>query len=117
MPSSGDTDWTEMRASRRPDSLTYHVYVIELSDEVGPRVTPGKPNVYVGQSAVTPQERFDQHLSGYKASRFVREYGVRLRPRLYQNHGPYGSRAEAEDAERRLADRLRRRGFTVYGGH
>lgn len=87
----------------------YYVYVIELSDEVGPRVEPSKPCVYVGQSAVTPEERFQQHLDGYKSSRYVRSFGVKLKPRLYRNYGPYLTRDESVDAERRLAERLRRK--------
>ena len=54
---------------------------------------------------------------GHRASRWVRDYGVRLRPRLYRNSGPYRTRAEAEAAEIRLANKLRRRGFCVFGGH
>jgi predicted GIY-YIG superfamily endonuclease len=95
----------------------YHVYVIELSDGAGPRVSPQKPNVYVGQTVRDPQVRFAQHLTGVKASRVVRRFGVRLRPRLYRNYGPYRSRDEALEGERDLAARLRRRGFTVHGGH
>jgi len=47
----------------------------------------------------------------------VRDHGVRLRPRLYQSYLVATSRPEAEALERHVADRLRRRGFTVYGGH
>ena len=95
----------------------YHVYVIELSDDAGPRVNPQKPNVYVGQSVRTPEIRFAQHREGFKASRVVRRFGIKLRPRLYRNYGPYRSRDEALKGEKQLADRLRDRGFTVYGGH
>jgi hypothetical protein len=99
------------------DTPQFRVYVIELSDEVGPRSNPEKPSVYVGQSALSPEKRFEAHRAGHRASRRVRNFGVRLRPRLYRNVGPFDTRAEAEAAERHLADRLRRRGFTVYGGH
>ena len=95
----------------------YHVYVIELSDGVGPRCDPRKPCVYVGQSAVPPKERLQQHLDGYKASRYVRDFGIKLKPRLYKNYGPYPTRGESEAAEGRLARRLRRKGYRVYGGH
>src|SRR5919106_6801178 len=74
---------------------SYHVYVIELSDETCPienRVRPDKPCVYVGQTARSPEERFQQHLAGYKAARKVRKYGVRLRPRLAMNYGHYPSK-------------------------
>ncbi len=95
----------------------YYVYVIELSDDMGSRDNPDKPWVYVGESACPPEERFQQHRKGYKASRFVKSHGIRLRPRLSKNFGPYETRAEAKEGERKLAERLRRRGFTVRGGH
>ena len=96
---------------------TYYVYVIELDGVPGPRTDPGKPAVYVGQSAVPPEERFQQHLDGYKSSRYVRRYGVRLRPRLYRAHNPLPSRVAALEREKELARRLRKRGYTVFGGH
>jgi predicted GIY-YIG superfamily endonuclease len=94
---------------------TYRVYVIELDDSL--RKGNDKPAVYVGYSAKSPQERFAQHLRGERASRHVRDHGVRLRPRLYRAYPAAASRPEAETLERHVADRLRRRGFTVYGGH
>jgi hypothetical protein len=69
--------------------LRYYVYVIELSDDAGPRVNASRPIVYVGQSVASPEVRFQQHLDGYRSSRYVRRFGVRLRPRLYRNYGPY----------------------------
>jgi hypothetical protein len=93
----------------------YRVYVIELDESL--RRGTEKPAVYVGQSARTPEERFEQHLRGERASRYVRDHGVRLRPRLYNSYPSVTSRADAETLERHVADRLRRRGFTVYGGH
>jgi len=39
---------------------------------------------------------------------------VRLRPRLYANVGPFEARSEAERAETKLAEKLRRRGFAVW---
>jgi predicted GIY-YIG superfamily endonuclease len=93
----------------------FRVYVIELDDSL--RKGTAKPAVYVGQSAKSPEERFAQHLRGERASRYVRDHGVRLRPRLYNAYLPVKTRAEAEALERRVGDRLRRRGFTVYGAH
>ena len=68
----------------------------------------------MGQTARTPEERFAQHLGGVRSSRIVREHGLRLRPRLYSNVGPFESRADAERAETNLAEDLRRRGFAVW---
>ena len=103
--------------------MAYNVYVIELRRDVLEKKAfagknadrrEDKPCLYVGQTAKTPEERFEQHLDGTKASRIVKEYGVRLRPRLYANVGPFETRSEAERAETRLAEKLRRRGFAVW---
>jgi len=98
----------------------YHVYVIELdADELRRREclgATGGPPLYVGQSALTPEDRFDQHRAGHRASRIVRAHGVRLRPDLSASWGPYATRAEAEAAEAALAEHLRGRGFCVFGG-
>ena len=103
--------------------MAYSVYVIELRPEVMEKKAfagknaerrEDKPCVYVGQTARTPEERFAQHLAGIRSSRIVREYGVRLRPRLYANVGPFETRADSERAETRLAEKLRRRGFAVW---
>ena len=111
---------SEEAAGRPP---AYRVYVIELRPEVlgKKRVADenadqreDKPCVYVGQTARTPEERFAQHLAGKRSSRIVREYGVQLKPRLYRNAGPFATRAEAEVAEKRLAEKLRGRGYAVW---
>jgi hypothetical protein len=103
--------------------VPYSVYVIELRPEVLRKKKVAsenadrredKPCVYVGQTARTPEERFEQHLAGKRSSRIVREFGVQLKPRLHRNWGPYETRAEAEAAERRLAEKLRRRGYAVW---
>jgi hypothetical protein len=99
--------------------------VIELDPEVlmcrrfreaNPEWHDGKPCVYVGSTALTPEERFRQHLAGHKANRYVRQYGVRLRPRLYQSWQHYETRAEAERAEEQRALSLRKRGYAVWYG-
>ena len=103
--------------------MAYSVYVIELRREVLEKKKVAgrnearradKPCVYVGQTARTPEERFAQHLGGARSSRIVHEFGVRLRPRLYANVGPFETRAESEEAETKLAEKLRRRGYAVW---
>ena len=103
--------------------MPYSVYVIELRRDVlekkkvageNPDRRRDKPCVYVGQTVRTPEERFAQHRAGVRSSRIVREYGVRPRPKLYANVGPFETRAEAERAETKLAERLRRRGYAVW---
>ena len=99
----------------------FHVYVVELDPALcatrGCSSRNGRPPVYVGQSANSPEARFAQHKEGYKASRFVRDFGVRLLPRLSKGYGPFTSRDAAIDGEARLARRLERLGYCVFGGH
>jgi hypothetical protein len=70
----------------------YTLYVIELDPEVrtrkrfmakNPAARPDKPSVYVGMTGRTAEQRFEQHKNGYKANRFARQFGIRLRKRLY----------------------------------
>ncbi len=73
--------------------------------------------MYVGETALLPEERFARHKEGGRtASAVVRRFGLRLRPDLAQGIGPFNTRADAAEGEARLAARLRRRGFTVFGG-
>ncbi len=105
---------------------TYLVYVIELDKEAcADRRSPcegarcGRIPVYVGQTYHTAEDRFAQHQGGVHASRFVRRYGIRLRPRLAGTFGEMPTRRESEAAERELMRRLRNRGggkrYCVYG--
>ena len=103
--------------------MPYYVYVIELDKEVlnnrrfrkaNPNYDSSKPCVYVGQSANEPKIRFNQHLSGYKSSRFPREFGIRLRPNKFEKHNPISSRDEAEAKEEWLAKNLRKKGYGVW---
>ena len=101
---------------------TFSVYVIELEESVCHRTAcpsrlSGKPHVYVGETKKSPEERFAEHLAGgFTSVPAVRNHAIRLRPRLYQTWGPYQTREDALDAEARLAERLRKRGFCVRGG-
>jgi predicted GIY-YIG superfamily endonuclease len=99
------------------DERRFYVYVIELDDAVGKRINPKKPCVYVGQSVHPPEVRFKQHKDGYKASKYVHKHGMRLKPRLYGRINPLPTREEALSKERELAARLRRKEYTVFGGH
>lgn len=101
----------------------YHIYVIELDLEVvrfrkvreeNPDYVDGMPCLYVGQTAKTPEERFQQHLSGTKSNRYVRKFGRRLRPDIFERYNPLRTRQEAEAMEERLAEKLRTRGYAVW---
>jgi hypothetical protein len=94
----------------------YRIYVIELDPAACPRGRRGRTCVYVGETADTPEERFAEHKRGYKASRVVRKYGLKLRPDLYRGFTCL-TRAQSRDLEARVAARLREQGFVVFGGH
>jgi hypothetical protein len=101
----------------------FRVYVVELSADACKRSDcasqrTGKPHVYVGETKKTPKERLADHRAGGFTSRpVVRKYGIRLRPRLYRAVRVCRTRTESLAAEARLAARLRRRGYCVFGGH
>jgi predicted GIY-YIG superfamily endonuclease len=89
------------------------VYVILLHD--ARRAEPW--GLYVGQTSRDPDLRFDQHKSGYKASRAARRFGVRLLPDLVEHLNPM-RRWEAIDLEAALAEAFRAAGVPwVEGGH
>lgn len=93
----------------------YSVYVIELDQAAEP--LSGRPIVYVGETALSPDERYARHREGGRtASAVVRRFGVSLRPDLSARIGPFATRENAEAAELRLAEDLRSRGFDVFGG-
>lgn len=105
--------------------MPYTLYVIELDPVVrtrkrfmakNPDARPDKPAVYVGMTGRSAEERFEQHKRGYKANRYARQFGIRLRKRLYANYQDIPTHAAALLAEQRLVDRLRKRGYAVWGG-
>lgn len=100
----------------------YHVYVIELSKDVllekrfrraNPDYVLGKPCVYIGMTGLEPDVRFDKHKAGIQSNRYVRQFGLRLLPRLYEvfNPMPYDG---ARDMEVELAIGLREEGYGVW---
>ena len=100
----------------------HHVYVVELSKDVlneprfrkcNPGYIDGKPCVYVGMTGLDPDVRFDKHKAGIQANRFVREYGLRLVPALYEVYNPMPYEA-AREMEVELAIGLREAGFGVW---
>jgi len=88
----------------------WQVYAIELDNN------PKK--VYIGQSIYDPEIRLEQHMAGLNSSVKVRRAdNPKLRPDLYGKIGKIENREEAQKAEIKLAEELREKGFTVYGGH
>jgi hypothetical protein len=68
--------------------------------------------LYVGMTGLTPEERYLNHKAGIKASRSVRRYGIGLLPALYRHLNPLDW-DPARNAEKALADALRRTGVRV----
>jgi hypothetical protein len=100
----------------------YHVYVVELDDRVwnvarfrqaNPDYRLGRPFVYVGMTGLDPDLRFDKHKAGIQANRYVKDYGLRLVPELYQRYNPMRYQA-AREMEVELGIALRSAGYGVW---
>jgi hypothetical protein len=108
----------------------YQFYVIELSRRVfteNARYREANQQfkgvlecLYVGMTSKTPQERFEQHKTGYRnkkghnlSSALVQKYGLYLRGSLY-NHLGQMTKAEALKMESQLALELRRKRYAVW---
>lgn len=105
---------------------THCLYVVNLDPRVwkeratirnaNPRYLPltGKGFVYVGMTSRTPEERLAVHKKGGQLSApVVRRFGRSLEPRLYASYKRMSQR-DAEEMERYLAGRLRRKGYAVW---
>jgi hypothetical protein len=100
-----------------PPPKKYSAYVIELNPRP-PKAADGQTAVYVGQTSKTPEERLAEHRAGVrtKVQRFCAD--ARLRPDLCGEYqGELMTQLESLRAERTLADRLRKLGMHVRGGH
>jgi hypothetical protein len=104
----------QLRATTAGTRGTHHaLYVVLLEDTR--RV--GRWGLYVGETTLDPDLRFDQHKTGYKASRHVNRFGVRLLPQLFEHFNPL-RRWEAVELEPALAEAFRHAGVPwVEGGH
>jgi len=123
-PTTTDAAQARPRAKQpgAPRSHHYHVYVIELSDEVwnvgrfrraNPGYQLGKPFVYVGMTGLDPDLRFDKHKAGIQANVYVLRYGIRLLPGLYAMYNPMPYEG-ARDMEVELGIALRELGYGVW---
>jgi hypothetical protein len=91
----------------------HFVYVALLED----RRRACRYGLYVGETSRDPDLRFDQHKTGYRASRYVNRYGVRLLPELTAHLNPM-RRWEAVELEAALAEEFAKAGVPwVEGGH
>jgi hypothetical protein len=111
--------------ARSPTAATHHnVYVVLLAPVAArirkillanPLRDPAKPILYVGLTGLTPEERFANHKLGIKSSSFVKRFGIRLLPELYEHLNPMPYEAAAQ-MEKDLTEDLKKAGYTVVGG-
>lgn len=64
-------------------------------------------------TGLDPDLRFDGHKAGIQANRYVRDYGLRLVPELYEAFNPTPYRG-AQDREVELVIGLREAGYGVW---
>jgi len=94
----------------------YTIYVINLEE------TPDEPDnslgsIYVGQTALSKEERFENHKNGHKGSKWVKKYGIDINEELCESFPQVRTLQEAEHLEAKAASRLKKCGWTVQGGH
>jgi len=110
-----------MQSRRNPH---HYVYVIELKPHLlgeekivaanpGYRYRPDRPLLYVGMTGRTPEIRYLQHRTGYKASRYTGRNCLALRRDLFGHLGVMSYR-EAARMEVALAEQLRAEGYAVW---
>ena len=92
--------------------MYYYCYVIELDSSIlktkifrlqNPNYINGNDCLYVGQSFRKPEIRFEQHKEGYKANKYAKKFGLKLRPDLYEKYNPIPTRKDALDIEKMLS--------------
>jgi len=98
------------------------VYVIELRKDVlqnkkfrneNPEYDGVLPCLYVGMTGLSPEQRWKNHQAGIKSSKYPHQYGVRLRPDLYEHLNPM-TYEQACSVEVQLASNLKKKGCAVW---
>ena len=79
--------------------------------QANPQRLSNKPCVYIGQSYFPPEIRFEQHKEGYRSNKYAKEYGIALKPELYDKYNPIPTRKDAVEIEAWLAKELRKKGI------
>ena len=111
---------------------TWSLYVVKLREEAREgvlarmrplarsRIDRRYPCIYVGVTALTPEERYARHREGgVTSASIVRDYGVGLLKSLYRGRNPLHATSESDalEAEAEFAEELRDRGYAVWGEH
>ena len=102
------------RSRRKLYIITLIPEVLERRDfrEANPDYLEGMPCLYVGITIHEPGDRFEQHMAGYRSSKYPKRYGVELALDLLDGFDDTGLREE--EREPALAEWLRRQGCAVW---
>ena len=102
----------------------YYVYVIDLDKsiyhkekkfrEANPQYKEDKPCVYVGQSYLEPEKRFQQHKSGHRSNKYARKYGLCVKKKRIPHKNPHFTRKAVEKREEEVAKILNKRRWAVW---
>jgi hypothetical protein len=77
-----------------------------------PGYIEGMPCVYVGMTVHEPGDRFEQHMLGYRSSKYPHDYGVELAQELMDGFDK--DRFGEAEQEAALAQWLRKQGCAVW---
>ena len=99
------------------------VYVVDLELDVCSASSfrcggdcQGRP-IYVGETALEPEERLAQHRAGIRSSKWARRFAIALNPALTADLREFESVEESRAAEKQVSAELRAEGYCVFGGH
>ncbi len=94
--------------------ITLHPAVLDRQEfrDANPAYIEGMPCVYVGLTIHDPGERYQQHKTGYRSSKFPRRYGVELAQELMDGFEENDLGDEQKEAA--LAEWLRGQGYAVW---
>jgi hypothetical protein len=56
----------------------------------------------------------EQHKEGYKSNVYAKNFGLVLRPDLFEKYNPIPTRKDAEEIEAMLARQLQEKGYGVW---
>ena len=113
--------WQKKARTAAKNKQRRNLYVITLDPEVlwvrefrqqNIAYIEGMPCVYVGMTIHEPGDRFEQHMLGYRSSKYPRNYGVELALELIEDFDDRGIRESEREAA--LATWLRAQGFAVW---
>jgi hypothetical protein len=113
--------WKKKARAAAKKKKMRNLYIITLHPEVltrrefrdaNPDYIEGMPCVYVGITIHDPGDRYQQHKTGYKCSKYPRKFGVELAMELID--GFEGAGLTDEEKEPALAEWLRDQGYAVW---